>query len=240
MDVARHNRSPDTHPVTWALILKKASHHAKSRLRQVMAPPQRNELVETLFRTVLHAALASHRLDRVAVISPQACALPAGVIWIQDTSHSMNGCIRQGITEATQQGAQRLAILPSDLPLVRPADIDDLLHAADTADIAIAPDDIKQGTNALALNTLSGFSPLFGVGSFQRHLAQARHLNLSVSCVDNPRLSFDLDDAHDWQKYCDLISTTQLDTTPCPNTAAHTFADVHSSPRQDSQANDRH
>ena len=197
-------------PVTWALILRKPAAAAKSRLAPVLSPACRRELAEQMFRHVLATALATAGLQRIAVVSPDRPELPPTALWIQDTAGTMNGCVKQGLTEARRRGAERVVVLPADLPLLGCADLAALLNTADNCDLVIAPDHHGEGTNALLLPANTDFEPLFGADSFQRHLAQARQLDLKTCTLHNRGLGFDLDDWHDWQTYRDSIAAVDI------------------------------
>ena len=163
-----------------------------------------------MFRHVLATALATTGLHRVAVISPDRPELPPTARWIEDTAGTMNGCVKQGLAAAHRQGAERVVVLPADLPLLSCDDLAALLDTADNYDLVIAPDHHGEGTNALLLPADAGFEPLFGADSFQRHLAQARQLELKTCTLHNRGLGFDLDDWHDWQTYCDSFTAVDM------------------------------
>jgi 2-phospho-L-lactate/phosphoenolpyruvate guanylyltransferase len=57
----------------------------------------------------------------------------------------------------------------------------------------LVPDRQRKGTNVVSLPTASGFRFAYGPGSFDRHLAEARRLSLTVDIVDDPSLAWDVD-----------------------------------------------
>lgn len=192
---------------TWALILKKAPSKAKTRLASVLCDEERRNLIEKLFQHVLRQALDTAGIHRLAIVSPEQPVLPEGVLWIRDTSDDMNECIIQGISEAKGRGAERILVLPSDLPLVSNKDLEEMLRDGGQYDVVIAPDEFEEGTNALLLDSSRNFKPMFGVNSFRKHLAQARRLGLKTRVACIPGIAFDLDDQRDWEKYCSTNDT---------------------------------
>jgi len=92
-----------------------------------------------------------------------------------------------------------VAILPADLPLLRPADIVALVARARTADVVLAPDRRRDGTNALVLSSPLALTlaPRFGPSSYRLHLDAARLAGVRSRTVRRRGLAFDLDDADD-------------------------------------------
>ena len=195
--------SRDTrHSGLWALLLRKAPGRAKSRLSGVLSDNERKMQAEKMFRHVLHQVLGNAGITRVAVISPERPALPEGVVWIADGSGELNGAVSLGIDAAVREGADRVLILPCDLPWLHGDDLRALVAAGDDYDMVIAPDEADDGTNALLLRTPGDFTPAFGSDSFARHLAAGRETGRTVAVVKRPGLAFDLDDEDDWHRYC--------------------------------------
>jgi 2-phospho-L-lactate guanylyltransferase len=98
-----------------------------------------------------------------------------------------------------------------DLPLVRPRDIDDLLSAAEGADVVLASDRHHRGTNALVLRP-PGIAPAFGPDSFQAHLAAARAAGLRIKEIRSPEIAFDIDNAADLDEL-ERLGVNWMDTS---------------------------
>ena len=81
----------------------------------------------------------------------------------------------------------------ADLPFLETDEVAALLGAADFAGVAIAPDKVGLGTNAVALRKACSISFNFGVGSFAKHLAAAP----SAKVVQSQGLSHDIDTPDD-------------------------------------------
>jgi 2-phospho-L-lactate guanylyltransferase len=76
---------------------------------------------------------------------------------------------------------------------------------ADTADVAIAPDRARTGTNVLYLGPAAAcrFPFRFGRGSFALHCEAAAAARLSLHIVESAALAFDVDrsaDYREWQR----------------------------------------
>ena len=78
---------------------------------------------------------------------------------------------------------------PRWLRLVR----DRLAALGSVAGIALIPDRRMDGTNVISVPVDVGFRFHYGVGSFDRHLTEARRLGIEPTVVTDSRLSWDVD-----------------------------------------------
>jgi 2-phospho-L-lactate guanylyltransferase len=92
-------------------------------------------------------------------------------------------------------------VLPIDLPDATPDALAAML--ASPADVTIAPDRDRQGTNALRLRgrAVPEFPFSFGPGSFARHGAAAASMNLTRQVIADPRLAFDVDQVAHYEEW---------------------------------------
>jgi 2-phospho-L-lactate guanylyltransferase len=146
---------------------------------------------------VLNALRATRAIDHVAVVSPESDDLPAGVITLHDPGGGLNSALTSAAAQAYERGATRIVVVHADLPLLRPEEVSMLITAAGSTGFALAPDRKGTGTNALCAPADWGGTYQFGVGSFARHLVQARGRQTSSGIVRMPGLSFDVDEASD-------------------------------------------
>lgn len=167
---------------TVAVIPVRALEGAKSRLGAVLDAEERRELVELLLRRTIGAALATPGVTRVLVVSadPEALGIArsCGAEGLAQTSSGLNPGIVEART-AIGRAADRLLVLPADLPLVGPADIERILAAADLAGaegemvVALATDRHGRGTNGLLLDPPDVIEPAFGGDSRDAHAGLA-------------------------------------------------------------------
>ena len=166
-------------------------------------------VIDDRTRKRLNAALLAHTLRLAAdvpdcaatyVVSSDpeagARAAAAGAVVVPDPGQGLNPAIAAACAAARRDGADRIVVLPIDLPCARPADIAAL--AACPAAVAIAPDRHGQGTNALCLAAALPFETRFGADSLRAHIAAARRLGASLAIRPNPRLGLDIDTEADW------------------------------------------
>ncbi len=209
---------------TWAIIPVKSLQASKKRLAHILTAAQRSELIHHLLRHTLSILEQTTAVHQTLVISSDPLVLNlawqyrawtlAESVATQELSHGLNAAISQATTWAVKQGAANILILPVDLPFMQVADVERMATAVQQAQqngwvqskgMAICTDKAGQGTNALFINSPGNFTFHYGPGSFQKHIAEAAHHNISVQIVAAPNLQFDLDTESDWHTYQSLI-----------------------------------
>jgi 2-phospho-L-lactate guanylyltransferase len=190
----------------WAIIPVKPFGAGKSRLAALLGAEQRTALNRRLFGRVLDAVLGALPHDRVAVVTADEMLLAMmrglGTHAISDHGGGLNAALGLGCRYAAERGAQAIAVLPSDLPMVTPADVVALLAAgAQAPSCVIAPDDQEAGTNALVTVPPVPDFFRFGPESFQAHLAEAKARRLAVRILRRPGLAQDLDTPEDYRRF---------------------------------------
>src|ERR1700730_4978999 len=73
-----------------ALIAIKERARCKTRLADVLTPPQRIDLVRSMLSAVLAAAENAETVHQVIVISPERDTVPAAIPVLADTGESLN------------------------------------------------------------------------------------------------------------------------------------------------------
>jgi len=167
---------------------------AKARLATVLDPHQRAELAEQMAERVIQAAGEMH----VVVVS----SAPEVREWatrhhaeIADDPGGLNEAAGAGREACRVGGCTRVVIAHADLPRAR--SLESLARDPDEAVVALVPCHRDDGTNVLSVPVDAPFRFAYGVGSFQRHVAEARRLGLGVRVVRAPDLAFDVDAPED-------------------------------------------
>nr|WP_297425240.1 2-phospho-L-lactate guanylyltransferase [uncultured Actinotalea sp.] len=177
----------------------------KTRLGEELSPARRERLVVALARHVLDALLAAPGVGRVVVVTtdPAHAGAVSGhrdveVLAQPVAVRGLNPAVAFGRARARALGARRSLVVHADLPLLAADDVAALL--APRSAVVLAPDTAGTGTNALVLDEerAAGFATRFGVGSRERHEAEARRLGLDVTVVRRTGTARDLDTAADW------------------------------------------
>lgn len=183
---------------TFALVPVKSLGSAKQRLSPALEQAQRRTLVLAMLDDVLQALANVPAIERSLVITrdPEVAsvATKAGAVVLEEPAGAdLNASLSFGLAYAAGEGAERALILPGDVPLVTPTDIEALLYAAKPGGGAIASDANREGTNALLLPLPAPFAPAFGAASFARHNQAAVAAGTSLAIIEREGLAQDID-----------------------------------------------
>lgn len=177
--------------MSWtAVIPLKRAAERKRRLAGRLSPTQRAALAARLFVDVAAELRRVPRLRNLVVLSPDVPERWMGG-WVEDRGRGLNAELEAA---RDRLRAPRLLVIHADLPLLRAAEVEELLSAAEAAGLALAPDRHDTGTNALAIADGRPFAFRFGCESLARHLAQA---DGCCRVVRRPGLALDLDTPED-------------------------------------------
>ncbi len=167
---------------------------AKTRLDPVMTPLERGALTLAMFEDVMDAVQQLLGWD-VWVISPDEVileiALTRGVHAIGEERPTLRNAISQVEEEAAAAGADSLAVLLADTPLVTAPALTQALHTL--GPVVLAPSTDENGTNLLVRRPPAAVASLFGADSYRKHLQAAAEADLPTAVVQIPELAFDLD-----------------------------------------------
>ena len=186
---------------TVAVLPVKRLDTAHGRLAGVLKPAQRARLAEATFLDALSSLRQCTTLDEIVVVTAdpnvarQARWLGSQLVeQTEDSGHSR--AESAGVRAALELEADRVAILPTDCPLMDPAEIDDRLGLTPRAAL-IVPDHHGTGTNCLVLSPPDAFEPAFGPDSCARHVSRARAIGISFALERLDSLALDLDTPED-------------------------------------------
>jgi len=187
---------------TWVVVLVKDFEFAKQRLGPALDPHQRRALARrNASRAIRAAGAAEHRL--VVAGSDEAAALAAELgaeVLIEPRQEGQNVAAQRGLARATENGADAVLLLSSDLPLVTKKSVRDLLREASrlAPPVAVAvPATGRGGTNALYLHPPRAIGLHFGVDSLAAFRREARGLGVRFEIHISPAMALDLDEPAD-------------------------------------------
>jgi len=188
--------------VIAALVPVKRLAQAKSRLRAVLSDGQRRDFVLAMLEDVLRLALGQQAIATTAVVSPDeevlafARRLGAQPFHEPSPGRGLNAALAFAAEALVRQGAGGLLVLPADVPLAAPADIEAVLAAWQEAAVVLCPSH-SGGTGALALRPPQAIPFRFGPRSFAAHRRAAVERGLPVAVVSLPGLALDIDRPQD-------------------------------------------
>lgn len=191
----------------WALIPIKGFDRGKSRLSEVLAPPERAQLARDLFEHVVGVLRESPEIDEIAVVSdaPDAreYAERLGVVALSDgdDTQGLADVVDSALRDLERRGATSVMICMSDLPDLTVQDIAGVARWLDENDVVLVPDLLQQGTNVIAVKPATGLPSCLGhEDSLHRHHVRARELGLTVRIQLSSGIGFDVDHPGDLER----------------------------------------
>jgi 2-phospho-L-lactate guanylyltransferase len=177
---------------------------AKSRLGGTLDAEERRDLVDGMVYRTLHAALAAPGIAEALVISPDPEALEQaaflGARTLRQRTQGLNRGLGEARDDALAGGADAIAILPIDLPLISADAIAELVAplgvVADRPLVILAPDRHGRGTNGLVIAPPDAIPFAFGGDSRAAHAACAEAAGARYVEIDGP-LALDIDTPDD-------------------------------------------
>lgn len=186
---------------TWAIIPLKRLEEAKSSLSRALNPHQRKNLVLHMLSRVIEAVQQARGMAGVIVVSPDQRALELargkGALALKEPGLKLNQALELAIDKALSLGATSILILPSDIPLLKPQDVENMLTMASSGPGVILAPSKDWGTNALFLKPPRAMSLRFGGRSFWTHLTEAKRRGLKVKIYRSPTVEKDVDEEQD-------------------------------------------
>jgi 2-phospho-L-lactate guanylyltransferase len=181
-----------------AVLPVKRFEAAKQRLAAGIDEERRRALAAAMVADVLDAIAEARTIARLIVVTgdpiAQELAAEAGAEVVPDPEDAGHVQAAQaGIARAEAEGAELVALLAGDCPLLDPRELDRLLTGIPTHYVGIVPDRHGTGTNALVLSPPSAIVPAFGEGSCARHVEAARVAGVPFGIEELPSIELDLD-----------------------------------------------
>jgi 2-phospho-L-lactate/phosphoenolpyruvate guanylyltransferase len=191
-----------------AIIPVKRFGAAKQRLLDALDRPGRAALAKAMLADVLGAVSSSALVERLIVVTGEGRAERIALRHAQrtttplevlrdpdDAGHSEAATL--GIVRARALGAECVALLAGDCPLLDPDELDGALERMGPGRVSVVPDRHGTGTNALLLCPPDAIGPAFGEGSRERHSTRAVARGHRVAIEELASLRLDLDTPED-------------------------------------------
>jgi 2-phospho-L-lactate guanylyltransferase len=197
-----------------AVLIPFKAKGAKSRLARTLGSAQRQELSELLLRSVLGALKGAGLAQQSCLVSSDPAALAIardfGARSVREPrDEGVNAAVEWGMAKVSE--ADDFMVVPSDLPLLRPAEVRLALELKDSsAQIVISPSRAFDGTNLLIVSR-SHLIPLrYDDDSFWNHIAEGSRRGLSVRVVTSLGFVFDVDTPRDFSELAGLRINTPV------------------------------
>lgn len=187
----------------WAIVPVKPLERSKSRLADVFSQDERTTLNRFLLENTLHVLSSVSEIENIMVVSRDPTTLSVaralGARTIQENDDSqLNITLMRATVVAKSYETRGVMIIPADLPLITPEDVNLMLErVGDPPVVVIAPDRHHRGTNALLVCPAGLIKYHYGPDSFKRHKQLAQQAGARVEVCELSSLSLDLDDPAD-------------------------------------------
>ena len=189
-----------------AVIPMKAPSESKTRLGQVLDADRRTALCLHLLERVVMSIKASASSPDTWIVGGdrlvRAIAREQSVLWLDDGGNGLNHSVLMAANRAVQGGASGILVLPADLGLLNPSEVDEAVRlSGEMTRIVLAPAGRDGGTNALLVPRGMLVSPHFGPDSFRKHRDATQARGFPLEIASSPGLQFDLDTPRDLEYY---------------------------------------
>ena len=197
----------------WAMVPLKSFDQAKKRLASVLTVEERRALMLAMARDVLSALSRSQRLTGILIVSraPEADAL-AQTFGTERFSESPDADLSLALVQAgdylkNQLHAAGTMIVPADVPLIEPTEVDAVLAQHEA--VTVVPDNDNIGTNCLICSPPNRIPYLFDGKSFKPHIAAASHAGIIPKIAPSSGFALDIDTPRDLQVLLARAQTSQ-------------------------------
>lgn len=193
-----------------ALIPVKGFRNAKQRLSPLLDAADRELLAEVMFRDVLKQVLKARGLVETYVVTGDSkvaeIAASLGAQLIREKAEKgETDAVDFARSELKQLNREAVLIIPGDMPLVRSADIEEVLaqipEGSGLPFALLVPSHDRMGTNALLLAPPDIIKLRFGYDSFTYHMSQLSAQGLPLRFIENERLGLDIDEPKDLERF---------------------------------------
>ena len=186
----------------YALVPVKDLSQAKERLSPLLSSDERHTLAAAMLDDVLSALEQASRLERIALVTRDALATSLAVgrgfeVIDEGSGQGLSDAVEVGVQVCRDRGASSLAVIPGDIPLLTPADIDSLMDHGTRHEVVIVPSWNSRGTNTVLLEPPDVLPLRFSSWSFFPHVKAAKQAGLTYKVLRLPRVALDVDTPED-------------------------------------------
>lgn len=186
-----------------AIVPVKDMSRAKERLSPVLSQSDRTKLAYTMLEDVLTALKGSKLLTKLFVVTSDGLAIELASsldieVIREAKQESESSSIDYSSNVCKDLGAGSVLVIPGDVPLITPEDVDYILEREKPYPSAIlVPTRDGLGTNAILRRPPDAFPSRFGYDSFNKHIEEAKKRGVGFDIYHMPRIALDIDEPKD-------------------------------------------
>ena len=187
----------------WIIVPGQGFDKGKTRLAPVLDAQARRRFSRDCLIHVVRTARRAVPAGRIVVVSRAAevlgLARRLGVRALRESGRGLNNAVSQASAFAARHGAAGTLVLHADLPGLKVQEVAGLvMRIARHAGVVLAPDALREGSNALGVRPTGRIRYCFGPGSFGKHRAQAR---ARLRIITSPGLAQDVDTPENYRQF---------------------------------------
>jgi 2-phospho-L-lactate guanylyltransferase len=183
------------------LVPIKGQNQAKTRMSVLLSAEERSGLAWAMFIDLTRALQPVLEDKALVTNSRQAADYAKGQGWrvLWETSQITESLSVDSASRLlASEGVEAVLRLPADLPLIGTEDIDLVLGAELSCNMAIlVPSRDGLGTNAILRSPPNLFPSRFGHNSLKMHVQEAQRVGAGIEVIENPNIALDLDEPSD-------------------------------------------
>ncbi len=192
----------------FIIIPVKRLDNAKSRLSSLLTDDERKQFCLKMLEDVLGTVKSTKHPHETAVVSNDPTVSKVAknfdAAYLKERKTGLNKSVSEAVDWCVERGAASVLVLPADIPLVTPWDLDRILMLGEKASMVISPSSNGKGTNALLLTPPNVSPTFYGPHSFQRHIKEAKEMKISCRRYRSPGLALDIDTIEDLTYFVSL------------------------------------
>jgi len=187
----------------------------KARLASLLGVEGRTMLSLTMLRDVLEAISSADGVEEGVVVSSDGLVreLADGLgftVLKDEPQRGVNEAVRLATDYCLSRGASSTLILPADIPLLKPRDVDNIVEASKpTPSVVITPSLRMDGTNALLRSPPEAIPTSYDQDSYRSHIAYASKMGLRLEVYRSRGVMLDIDTPRDLKEFLSVESETK-------------------------------
>lgn len=186
----------------WIILPVKNLHDSKIRLKDILSDEQRSRFSYLMLEDTLQTLISSDNVQGVTMISSDESLLQLAeqyhtefILTDMDSGYSKDSM--DAITTLSQNGIDKIAIIPTDLPQLTHNDLE-LLDNTHKHGITLCAAEKDGGTNALVFTPPLAIPLVYGVDSFRKHQQLAKDRGSNINIVLSAGIQRDIDRPDDF------------------------------------------
>ena len=186
-----------------ALLPVRALASAKGRLGASLSPADREALTREMLDDMIHALARARSVARTFVVSADARVLDdarrlGAEPLAEGAVRGLNPAVASAAAVLEKLGVRRLLTIPGDVPLIDPAEVDQIFATDPAAyPVVLVPSASGTGTNALLTSPPTVIPPRFEGASLAAHRALCRERGVACQVLALASFALDVDTPED-------------------------------------------